>query len=158
MGAQTDDGKLLLDLLSVLPRKLGAVDRLIVSTYLKDSRIRPHHLGFLKAISVSDGLSQKELTESLCIDKSFVSVTVRELMDMDLILNDSNRKIHSIRLTDTGKDMVVMSRMLEDILSDRLLSSLSSDECETLVVITRKLIARCDEIMQKGRFSFLLNY
>lgn len=142
--------RLLLDLLSVLPRKFGAVDRMIVSTYLKDSRIRPHHLAILRAIDSSDGLSQKELTESLSIDKSFVSVTVRELMDMGFVTNDSDGKIHCIRLTNTGKDMVVMSRMFNDILSDRLLGTLSSEECESLAIIAKKLIARCDEILLKG--------
>lgn len=152
MDFQSDDEKLLLNLLSVLPRKLGAVDRMIVSRYLKDTRIRPHHLALLKTIGSSDGSSQKELTESLCIDKSFVSVTVRELIEMDLITNDGSGRVHNIHLTDTGKDMVVMSRMLGDILSDSLLGTLTPEECHALITITGKLIARCDDILQKNRF------
>lgn len=139
----------LIDLMMVFPRKTANISRLIVSKYLKDSRIKPHHLMMLKALSEGDGMSQKDLCEILPFDKSYISTGVRELIDMDLAVNRGEGKIHRLYPTDLGRDIASMGDMMFDLVESSMFGFLSDEERESLICIMRKIDAHTDELISQ---------
>ncbi len=139
----------LIDLMMVFPRKMGMFSRTLVSKYLKDTRIKPYHLMMIYNIGIGDGISQKNLTEELPFDKSYISTGVRELIDMGLVYNESGGKVHSLRLTDAGRDIKAMGEMMFDLIQNSLLGVLSEEERQTLISLMRKVDAHADELIAR---------
>ncbi|GEM_PF-1100427 len=138
----------LIDLLMVFPRKVGAVNRSIISRYMKDTRVRPYHLMLMRGIASFDGASQKDLGEVIPFDKSYISTGVRELMDMGLVVNSGGGKTHCLRLTETGRDMSAMGDMLFDIVGNTIMSVLTEDEIDNLTRILRKIDEHSNEVIE----------
>ena len=150
MCANTDPERdELIDLMMVFPKKMGVFSRTLVSRYLKDTRIKPHHLMLIHNIGAGDGISQKDLAEELPFDKSYISTGVRELIDMGLVYNESEGKVHSLKLTDAGRDIKAMGEMMFDLIQNSLLGVLSEEERQTLVSLLRKVDAHADELIAR---------
>ena len=62
--------------------------------------------------------------------------------------NDSSGKLHSLHLTDQGRDIFAMSRMMFELLDRNLFDVLTDEEKEVLAEIMRKLDDRADRIME----------
>ncbi len=139
----------LIDLMMVFPRKMSMFTRAVASKYLKDSRIKPYHLMMIHGIGSGDGISQKDLVEMLPFDKSYISTGVRELIDMGLVYNESEGKVHSLRLTDMGRDLMAMGEMMFDLIQGSLTSILDAEERETLVRLMKKVNAHTDELIEQ---------
>lgn len=139
----------LIDLMMVFPKKMSSFSRSVVSKYLKDTRIKPYHLMMIHGIGTGDGISQKDLMEIVPFDKSYISTGVRELIDMGLVYNESEGKIHSLRLTQAGKDIMAMGNMMFDLIESSMLSVLTPEERETLVTIMRKVNAHTDDLIEQ---------
>lgn len=139
----------LIDLMMVFPRKTGNISRILVSKYLGDSRIRPHHLMILRTVADNDGTSQKDLAERLPFDKSYISTGVRELIDMGMLLNGSEGKVHKLKVTPLGKDIVAMGNMLFDLVDQAIFGNLTEEERQSLMAIMRKIDAHTDELTEK---------
>ncbi len=139
----------LIDLMMIFPRKMGMFSRTLVSKYLKDTRIKPYHLMLIHNIGLGDGISQKDLAEELPFDKSYISTGVRELMEMGLVYNESEGKVHSLKLTDAGRDIKAMGAMMFDLIQNSLLGVLSEEERQTLVSLMRKVDMHADELIAR---------
>ena len=139
----------LIDLMMVFPRKMSMFTRAVASKYLKDSRIKPYHLMMIHGIGSGNGISQKDLVEMLPFDKSYISTGVRELIDMGLVYNESEGKVHSLRLTDMGRDLMAMGEMMFDLIQGSLTSILDAEERETLVRLMKKVNAHTDELIEQ---------
>lgn len=139
----------LIDLMMVFPRKTANISRILVAKYLGDSRIRPHHLMILKVVSENDGVSQKDLTDRLPFDKSYISTSVRELIDMGMLVNGSEGKVHRITITPLGKDIVQMGNMMFDLVDQSVFGNLTDEERDTLVAIMKKIDAHTDALIEK---------
>lgn len=135
------------------PRKMNQCVRAYASTYLRDTRIKPQYLLLIFHIGNNDGTSQKEINENVPFDKSYISTMVRELMDLGYVYNDSSGKIHSLRLTDRGRDIFAMSKMMFDLLNRNLFETLTEEETEQLAVIMGKLDARLDSMMAEYTYN-----
>lgn len=133
----------------IFPRKMNQCIRMYAMTYLKDTRIKPPYLLILFQIGLNDGISQKQLNEDVPFDKSYISTMVRDLIDMGFVYNDSSGKVHSLRLTDQGKDMFAMSRMMFDLLDRNMFSVLTPEEKQTLEVIMGKLNDQADKFIHE---------
>lgn len=129
------------------PKKMSQCMKLVASKYLKDSTVKPQHLTVVYHLGTNDGISQKELNESVPFDKSYISVMVRDMTEMGLIYNDGEGKQHSLHLTDRGRDVYVMSRMMFDLLDRNLFDTLTDEEKDSLRVIMNKLDSRLDRII-----------
>ena len=99
-------------------------------------------------IGKRDGLSQKELIDEVPYDKSYISTMVHDLIDLGLVYNDSSGKLHSLHLTDQGRDIYAMSRMMFELMDRNLFDVLTDEEKDVLAEIMRKLDARADHIME----------
>lgn len=139
----------LIDLMMVFPRKMTMFSRSVTSKYLEDSRIKPYHLMMIHGIGMNDGISQKDLVEMVPFDKSYISTGVRELMDMGFVYNDSEGKIHNLRLTQAGRDIMAMGNMMFDLIESSMFSTLTSEERETLIRIMRKVNDHTDDLIEQ---------
>ena len=146
MVFENDD---LIDLMMVFPRKASNVSRTMVSKYLGDSRIKPYHLLILRVMSNHNGVSQKDLVDRLPFDKSYISTGVRELMDMGMIVNESEGKVHSLRLTDLGKDIVVMGNMTFMLVDQAVFGFLTKEGRQTLIELMRRIDAHTTDLMNQ---------
>ena len=130
------------------PRKMNQCVRMYADNYLHDTRVKPQYLLLISRIGSKDGISQKEINEEVPFDKSYISTMVRDLIDLGYVYNDSSGKLHNLHLTDQGKDIYAMSKMMFDLLDRSLFEVLTDDEKEQLGVIMKKLDARVDELVE----------
>lgn len=144
----TDERNDVMDLLMIFPRKMNVLNRAIMSRYMRDTRLKPSHLMMIKTIGVSEGTSQKGLCEALPFDKSYVSTEVRELIEMGLVHNDSEGKIHSLRLTEAGRSVMAMGDMMLDMISMSLMDTMTQEEREVMRGVLRKIDERMDEMVE----------
>ena len=134
--ADEDRGDDAIRLVVSFPKKMNQCMKGYADKYLKDTRLKPPYLILIFHIGKRDGLSQKELIDEVPYDKSYISTMVHDLIDLGLVYNDSSGKLHSLHLTDQGRDIYAMS----DVLTD--------EEKDVLAEIMRKLDARADHIME----------
>ncbi|MDO5861477.1 MAG: MarR family winged helix-turn-helix transcriptional regulator [Thermoplasmata archaeon] len=137
----------MIDLMMVFPRKANTVGRAIASKYMRDSRLKSYHLMLINAIYEQDGASQKDLGDAVPFDKSYISIGVRELIDMGYIVNEGQGKVHSLRLTEAGRDVLAMSEMMFDIIRQSIMGNITKEEADELVRILRKMSANMDSII-----------
>ena len=130
------------------PKKMNQCMKGYADKYLKDTRLKPPYLILIFHIGRRDGLSQKELIDEVPFDKSYISTMVRDMTDLGLVYNDSTGKVHSLHLTDQGRDIYAMSRMMFELLDRNLFDVLTEEEKDTLGIIMRKLNDRANQIME----------
>ena len=146
--ADEDRGDDAIRLVVSFPKKMNQCMKGYADKYLKDTRLKPPYLILIFHIGRRDGLSQKELIDEVPYDKSYISTMVHDLIDLGLIYNDSSGKLHSLHLTDQGRDIYAMSRMMFDLMDRNLFYVLTDEEKDVLAEIMRKLDARADHIME----------
>ena len=129
------------------PKKMNLCMRGYADKYLRDTRIKPPYLILIFHIGRREGISQKELIDEVPFDKSYISIMVHDMIDIGLIYNDGEGKQHSLHLTDRGRDVYVMSRMMFDLLDRNLFDVLTDEEKESLRGIMGKLDSRLDKLM-----------
>ena len=146
--ADEDRGDDAIRLVVSFPKKMNQCMKGYADKYLKDTRLKPPYLILIFHIGRRDGLSQKELIDEVPYDKSYISTMVHDLIDLGLVYNDSSGKLHSLHLTDSGRDIYAMSRMMFELMDRNLFDVLTDEEKDVLVEIMRKLDARADHIME----------
>lgn len=135
------------EMMMCFPGKVKQCMRFISAKYLNDTQIKPHYLPFITLIGKYDGLSQKELNEMIAVDKSHVSTVVRELIDLGLIYNDGPGKLHSLHLTESGKNVFASCRMMYDLLNAKMFADFTDEEMEHLYALTSKLDHALDNLI-----------
>lgn len=130
------------------PEKMSKCFKVIVSRYTSDTQIKPYHMPFINRIGEVAGTSQKDLSCVLPFDKSRVSTVIHELMDMGVVVNDSDGKVSSLRLTESGKNMYAMCQMLKALMGNLILDDFTDDELDELGRLLMKLNHRMDEILE----------
>ena len=142
------DDHMVFAMLMCFPTKIKQCMDMIVSSYMLDSGIRLPHLMTVAVVGALDNPSQKEVREHLPFDKSYISILVRELIDMGCVVNKGEGKIQSLELTEDGRHMEAVSRMVKDIISANLFKDFDDGERMTFESCLRKLENRTDILMQ----------
>ena len=124
--------------------KMGKCFKAIVSKYTADTQIKPYHIPFIAYIGHNDGSSQKDMCSCLPFDKSRVSTVVHELMDLGLVVNNSDGKVTSIHLTESGKNIFAMCQMLKELMHTLILQDFTEEELECLAHLISKMDRRMD--------------
>ena len=137
------DDHMVFAMLMCFPTKIKQCMDMIVSSYMLDSGIRLPHLMTVAVIGALDNPSQKEVREHLPFDKSYISILVRELIDMGCVVN-----VPSLALTESGDRMEAISRMVRDIISVNLFRDFDESEREVFESCLRKLENRIDILIQ----------
>lgn len=111
-----------------------------VSQTSESMGLKRTHGQFLKTIYDNEGLSLKELSNEMYVDKSLTTRVIKSLIDNGFVINMNNesREYH-LYLTDKGNDAVSKIEKIVNDAWDELLSELTDDEMETLTRIHMKI-------------------
>ena len=131
------------------PKKMSQCMKTVAASYLHDTRIKPQYLTLIYRIGSGEGISQKELNEDVPYDKSYISTMVHDLIELGLVYNDSSGKLHCLRLTDQGRDIYAMSRMMFDLIDRSLFDVLTEEERSVLNRVMVKLDSRVDQLIEQ---------
>ncbi|MGN0097838.1 MAG: MarR family winged helix-turn-helix transcriptional regulator [Candidatus Methanomethylophilaceae archaeon] len=144
----SSDDHMVFAMLMCFPAKIRQCMDLIVSSYVLDAGIRLPHLMTVTVIGSLDNPSQKEIREHLPFDKSYISILVRELIDMGCVVNVGEGKVQSLKLTEDGRRMESVSRMVRDIIDANIFKDFDEDERRAFESCLRKLESRIDILTQ----------
>ena len=142
------DDHMVFAMLMCFPTKIKQCMDLIVSSYMLDTGIRLPHLMTVAVIGSLDNPSQKDIRERLPFDKSYISILVRELIDMGFVTNVGEGKVQSLELTESGHHLSSISRMVRDIISVNLFKDFDEDERMMFDSCLKKLESRTDVLIQ----------
>ena len=111
---------------------------------------RHYHIPFLVCMARSPGISQKGLCERVPLDKSRVSIVVRELIGLGLAVNSSTGKVWSLNLTPKGTEAYIKAINTTTSMDETIFYDLSEDERDTFLRIATKISQRIDEVTESG--------
>ncbi|AFS78290.1 HTH-transcriptional regulator, MarR family [Gottschalkia acidurici 9a] len=81
----------------------------VINHKLKDLKISSGQQDFFYAISKNEGISQKELSEYLYVDKSTTAKAVKNLVENKYVKrkhDENDRRIYRLYLTEKGKEVI----------------------------------------------------
>ena len=111
-----------------------------VSQTSESMGLKRTHGQFLKTIYDNEGLSLKELSNEMYVDKSLTTLVIKSLIDNGFVINMNNEsREYRLYLTDKGNDAVSKIEKIVNDAWDELLSELTDDEMETLTRIHMKI-------------------
>ena len=111
-----------------------------VSQKSESMGLKRTHGQFLKTIYDNEGLSLKELSNEMYVDKSLTTRVIKSLIDNGFVINMNNEsREYRLYLTDKGNDAVSKIEKIVNDAWDELLSELTDDEMETLTRIHMKI-------------------
>ncbi|MBR3410280.1 MAG: winged helix-turn-helix transcriptional regulator [Candidatus Methanomethylophilaceae archaeon] len=113
---------------------------------VENQGFRHYHIPFLISIARYPGTSQKGLCERVPLDKSRVSIVVRELISLGLAVNSSTGKVWALNLTPKGMDAYKTAMEITIRMDDSMFSVLTEEEIKTFLDITSKISQRIDEL------------
>ena len=111
-----------------------------VSQTSESMGLKRTHGQFLKTIYDNEGLSLKELSNEMYVDKSLTTRVIKSLIDNGFVINMNNEsREYRLYRTDKGNDAVSKIEKIVNDAWDELLSELTDDEMETLTRIHMKI-------------------
>lgn len=111
-----------------------------VSQTSESMGLKRTHGQFLKTIYDNEGLSLKELSNEMYVDKSLTTRVIKSLIDNGFVINMNNEsREYRLYLTDKGNDAVSKIEKIVNDAWDELLSELTDNEMETLTRIHMKI-------------------
>lgn len=111
-----------------------------VSQTSESMGLKRTHGQFLKATYDNEGLSLKELSNEMYVNKSLTTRVIKSLIDNGFVINMNNEsREYRLYLTDKGNDAVSKIEKIVNDAWDELLSELTDDEMETLTRIHMKI-------------------
>ena len=93
----------------------------------------------LRVVSHREGVSMKDVSEILMIDKAMITRMVLKLLDMGLLENTASGHAYSLRLTEKGKEIAARSKEIMDAAWKDLLSDLTEEEREVFDSVMVKI-------------------
>lgn len=122
------------------PRAIKNYIKKRVSQTSESMGLKHTHGQFLKTIYDNEGLSLKELSNEMYVDKSLTTRVIKSLIDNGFVINMNNEsREYRLYLTDKGNDAVSKIKKIVNDAWDELLSELTDDEMETLTRIHMKI-------------------
>jgi len=97
---------------------------------------------FLNHIARSEGISQKELSRDVVVDKATTAKAVRKLVDLGYIekkVNEYDMRIHNLFLTDRGRDIIPTVRAALKNSTGILQTGMSGEEIAAAADILNKM-------------------
>lgn len=102
------------------PEKVSKCVNLLAEDYLKGTKLKVYYIPYILHIRGSDGISQKELKETIPFDKSRISVVIRELIETGLVYNSATGRNSSLHLTDNGMAAFSICKMFMNIVKTEI--------------------------------------
>lgn len=123
-----------------------------VSPTSESMGLKRTHGQFLMAICDNEGVSLKELSDMMYVDKALTTRVVRSLISNGFVVDmNTGSREYSLYLTDKGKDAVERIDQVIKGAWDELLSDLTDDERRTLTIVHDKICKKLKEDMGARR-------
>ncbi len=135
--------------LMYFPDKMAKCIKNMVSLYTWEIGLKPHHLPVIMEVGYRPHVSQRDLTDRLPVDKSRISMIVRELIDKDLLINESDSKIGSLVLTEKGHETYETCREISRETFSRIFIGFDSGEIDRLEEYVSRMNMRIDELSKE---------
>lgn len=109
---------------------------------LQISELSMKQMGYLKSLDKTCGVTTSSLADVLDLSKPTVTEMVKKFIRMEMVYKQScpeDGRVHYLKLTETGQQVVDLSKMTNDYLAGKLIESLSRENVETLIEILMKI-------------------
>lgn len=122
--------------------QLARAHRGYASAMLRDMKLHPGQELLLMQLFDRDGQSQSELLDSVGLDHSTVSKSLRRMQDAGLISREPaehDRRVMIVRLTDAGRAMKEPITAMWQTLEEYSVQGLTADEIEAFIATAYKI-------------------
>ena len=126
-----------MDKLSTLMKKFQTE---LLSGYLKEYTLR--QLYYIELIDKHEGISVSEISKSLDLKKSTISIAVNQLIDLEIvdkIQSTNDKRVYFIKLTPKGKNIMEMHKQVHKNTIKKILKILEPEEVENFINIVDKI-------------------
>jgi DNA-binding MarR family transcriptional regulator len=126
-----------MDKLSELMKKFQTE---LLSGDLKEYTLR--QLYYIELIDKHEGISVSEISKTLDLKKSTISIAVNQLIDLEIvskIQSNSDKRFYFLKLTDKGKDIMKMHKQVHQNTIKKILKILNQAEVENFIKIVDKI-------------------
>jgi DNA-binding MarR family transcriptional regulator len=126
-----------MDKLSELMKKFQTE---LLSGDLKEYTLR--QLYYIELIDKHEGISVSEISKTLDLKKSTVSIAVNQLIDLEIvskIQSNNDKRFYFLKLTEKGKDIMKMHKQVHQNTIKKILKILNQDEVENFIKIVDKI-------------------
>ena len=123
------------------PRLVKAYLDRVTAPELERIGITPSSSIFLIEILHHEGISLKELSERLLVDKAHTTRMATKLIESGLVENTAEGHQYSLRLTDKGKDVTHKAVRINSDAMDELLKDVTPEEMAVLQSVSEKVSA-----------------
>lgn len=135
--------------LMYLPDKVAKCIRSMVSAYMAEVGLKPHHLPVIMEVGCHPHMSQRELGDKLPIDKSRISMIVKELTDQGILANESDGKMWSLALTERGEGMYESCRNVSRRTFSKLFDEFDREDIDRLGEYAERIDRRIDSLYRE---------
>jgi len=107
---------------------------------LKEYTLR--QLYYIELIDKNDGISVSELSKTLDVKKSTVSVAINQLIDLEIvskIQSSEDKRFYFLQLTPKGKKIMEMHKQVHKDTIRKILKLLNPEEVQNFVNIVNKI-------------------
>lgn len=126
---------------------------------LINNRLKPYGIGsgqyiFLVNIHKHEGLSQKELSNLITIDKTTTAKAVRKLEDEGYIYreqDEEDKRYHKLYLTQKGKDFIPTLVEILKSITDTLSSGMSAKQHEQTIESLKLMLENACKSVEESR-------
>lgn len=126
-----------MDELSELIRKFQ--NRLLIGD-LKAYTLR--QLYYIELINKNQGINVSEISKTLHVKKSTVSIAINQLIGLDIVMkiqSDTDKRFYSLQLTPKGEDIMKMHMQVHKDTIKKILKILNPDEVDDFIKIVNKI-------------------
>jgi DNA-binding MarR family transcriptional regulator len=126
-----------MDKLSELIRKFQTQ---IISGDLKEYTLR--QLYYIELINKNEGISVSELSKTLNVKKSTVSIAINQLIELGIltkIQSSTDKRVYFLQLTPKGKDIMKMHMQFHKNTIKKILKILNQKEVDNFIKIVNKI-------------------
>ena len=124
--------------------RLGGVSRRALGDALADRGLAARHHAVLAVLDDRDPLSQRELTETLGLDRSYVVALVDELEERGLVErrpDAADRRKHAVTLTPGGRYVASACLAVASQVEEELLAPLQAEDRSLLHTLLHRVAA-----------------
>ena len=136
-----------MDKLSTLMKKFQTE---LLSGDLKEYTLR--QLYYIELINKHEGISVSEISKTLDLKKSTISIAVNQLINLEIIdkIQSSNdKRVYFLKLTPKGKNIMKLHKQVHQNTIKKILKILNTEEVENFINIVDKInVLNVDRIIR----------
>jgi DNA-binding MarR family transcriptional regulator len=128
-----------MDKLGVLMNKFQTE---LLNGELKEYTLR--QLYYIELIDKHEGISVSEISKTLELKKSTVSIAINQLLELEIVTkiqSNTDKRFYFIKLTPKGKDIMKMHKQVHQNTIKKIINILNPGEVDSFIKIVDKIAA-----------------